>query len=287
MVSICEIGSMARSQSDMLSDKDLLAIGNPPELDAATAGYKSRGWNVARYSRLQFHEMARSHSLFVQHVKQDGRLVRDDQGFLRTTLKSYRPRNNYTEQLAVAIEPIRSIGELEPSYWGKLFQADILYVAVRNACILHRATVADPEFDFRSLIAWVSRTLGLNPSESNALLRLRPLKHAYRARSTNMDISDLSEAVDAAYKLADHWARLCGSSVGAHHFTNGYFEVRVLEGHLVRAFGPIYMDKLADGHELGELWATICNTDPYKPRPPHLQRWSKGVSEFLAREQGY
>jgi len=101
MVSICEIGSIARSQSDVLSDKDLLAIGDSPELDAATAGYKSLGWNIARYSRLQFYEMARSHALFVQHVKQDGRLVRDDQNFLRKTLKGYRPRSNYTEQLAV------------------------------------------------------------------------------------------------------------------------------------------------------------------------------------------
>jgi hypothetical protein len=160
-------------------------------------------------------------------------------------------------------------------------------VAVRNACILHRATVADPEFDFNSLIAWVSITLGLNASERSALLRLRPLKHAYRARSTNMEVSDLSEAFDAAHKLADNWARLCGSSLCAHNSSNGYFEVRALEGQLVCAVGPIYMDKLAPGHELRELWAAICSTDPYKPRPPHLQKWSKGVSEFLAREQGY
>lgn len=287
MVSICKIGSVARCQSDTLSDKDLLAVGDSSELDVVIAGYKSRGWNVAHYSKIQFHDMAESHSLFVQHVKQDGQLVRDDEDFLREILRRYRPRQNYIEQLAVAIEPIRSVAELEPSYWGKLFQSDILYVAVRNACILHRATVADPEFDFKRLIAWVSSTFGLDLSTRDALLRLRPLKHAYRARWPNVDVSDFSKIADAARKLAEYWACICGSGARVYEPSNGYFDVRALEGQLVRAVGPIYMDKLPPGHELGELWSTICSTDPYKPRPPHLQRWSSGVSDFLAQERDH
>jgi len=284
MVSICEIGSVARRESDVLSDKDLLAVGCSMEVEIAVSDYKKNGWNITHYSKSAFEAMARCHSLFIQHVKQDGQFVRDDQGYLRKILDGYRANKNYTKQLSTAIEPIRSLGEIEPGYWGKLFQADILYVAVRNACILHRASVAEPEFDFRRLIVWVSGTMGLSSSEREALLRLRSLKHAYRARCTTMDVSGISEVATTARKLADYWAQLSCSAVNEQEFSNGYFEVRALEGQLVRAVGPVYMDNLAGCHELAELWSTICNSDPYKPRPPHLQRWSQNVSDFLANQ---
>ena len=281
MVSICKIGSVARRESDILSDKDLLAVGSSAEVEIAVSGYEKSGWNITHYSKSSFEAMTRSGALFVQHVKQDGRLVRDDQGYLRKLLDSYRANQDYRKQLMAAIEPICSLGEVESGYWGKLFQADVLYVAVRNACILHRATVADPEFDFKRLIAWVSGAIGLTPSEKDSLLLLRSLKHAYRARSTTMDVSGVSKAANAARKLADYWGRLSCSAANEEKFSNGYFEVRALEGQLVRAVGPVYMDKLGGCHELAELWSTICSSDPYKPRPPHLERWSRSVSDFL------
>ncbi|PZX18418.1 hypothetical protein LX81_01049 [Palleronia aestuarii] len=282
MISICEIGSVARCESDILSDKDLLAVGCSVEAEMAVSDYKASGWNIAHYSWLEFNEMAQSQSLFVQHVKQDGRIVRDDQGYLRNLLDIYRPNCNYTEQLSSAIKPIRLFGGVESSYWGKLFQADILYVAVRNACILHRATVAEPEFDFKRLIDWASCIVGLTPAEKDTLLRLRLLKHAYRARCTAIDVSDLIEISSATRKLANYWAGLSCATENAKEVSNGYFEMRALEGQLVRAVGPVYMDKLDRSHELTELWSTICNSDPYKPRPPRLQKWSKNVSDFLA-----
>lgn len=287
MISICEIGSTARGQNDQLSDKDLLAIGSSHDVDIAVAKYRSSGWNVSRYSQTEFSEMARAHSLFVQHVKQEGVLVRDDQGFLQETLGAYRPSRDYTSKLAAAIDPIRSALEIEQSYWGKLFQADILYVSIRNACILHKATVAEPEFDFESLVVWMCGTIGLTQSDRNSLLRLRALKHAYRARLTNMDVSIIAEIASTARKLADYWTCFCGSSGSKFDLSNCYFEVRALEGQLIRAVGPVFMDELERGHELGELWATICSTDPYKPRPPHLQRWSKSVSDFLSNRQSH
>ncbi|TMV85437.1 hypothetical protein FGG78_20820 [Thioclava sp. BHET1] len=256
-------------------------------MEVAIEIYRINGWNVAEYSRRDFREMARSHSLFVQHVKQDGILVRDDQGFLQGTLNLYRPSLDYTDKLAAAINPIRSIRELEKSYWGKLFQADILYVSVRNACILYKATVSEPDFDFANLVAWISSETGLNLTEQNALLRLRSLKHAYRARMTNIDVSEVGHAAYIAQRLADYWESFCGPNGSTHALSNGYFEVRALEGELVRAVGPVYMDELGKYHELGELWSTICSTDPYRPRPPHLQRWSKSVSDFMCKQKSH
>jgi hypothetical protein len=284
MVSIYEIGSVARGSSDTLSDKDLLAVGCPVDVTNAVSCYVADGWNIAQYSRPEFEAMASSQSLFVQHVKQDGRAVRDDHGYLRSVLGRYNANENYIQQLPTAIDPILSLGETEQDYWALLLQADILYVAVRNACILHRATYASPDFDFRRLIEWVGEMSGLTSSEKEQLLLLRSLKHAYRERSTTIDVTDFPKAAKTAKKLATYWAYLSSSFINEQEYSNGYFEVRALEKQLVRAVGPIYMDELDGNHELAELWGTICNSNPYKPRPPRLSSWSKQVSDFLAKQ---
>lgn len=283
MVSIYEIGSVARASNDTFSDKDLLVVGCPLEVKKAVFSYVTDGWNIAQYSRLEFEAMASSQSLFVQHVKQDGRAVRDDQGYLRSVLDRYEVSQNYIQQLPAAIDPILSLGETEQDYWALLLQADILYVAVRNSCILHRATYASPDFDFKRLIEWVVGISGLSSSEEEGLLLLRSLKHAYRARKTTIDVSNVPDAVKAAKKLAAYWSKLSSSTISEQENSNGYFEVRALEKQLVRAVGPIYMDELHGNHELAELWGAICNSDPYKPRPPRLSRWSKQVSDFLEK----
>ncbi len=285
MISIYEIGSVARASSDTLSDKDLLAVGCPMEVKKAASPYIADGWNIAQYSRPEFETMASSQSLFVQHVKQDGRAVRDDHGYLKSVLDRYKANQNYLPQLPAAIEPIISLCESEQDYWALLLQADILYVSVRNACILHRATFASPEFDFKRLIEWIGRISGLTSSEEGELLNLRYLKHAYRSRSRTIDVSDVPSATKTAKKLAAYWANLSCSTINVQEHSNGYFEVRALEKQLVRAVGPIYMDELDGNHELAELWGTVCNSDPYKPRPPRLSRWSKQVSDFLEKKR--
>lgn len=285
MVSLYEIGSVARASNDTLSDKDLLAVGCPEELNNAVSRYVAEGWNVAQYSRLEFEQMASSQSLFVQHVKQDGQAIRDDQGYLRSLLDRYIAKRNYIRQLPAAISPIFSMGETESGYWARLLQADILYVAVRNSCILHRATCASPQFDFNILIEWVSGIVGLTSAEEEVLQRLRMFKHAYRARNATIDVSDIPEAARTAKKLAAYWADLSVSVGHEQEYSNGYFEVRALERQLVRAVGPTYMDSLDRTHDLAELWATICHSDPYKPRPPRLLHWTKQVSEFLTKQQ--
>jgi hypothetical protein len=284
MVSIYIIGSVAREANDTLSDKDLLAVGCPTEVESAISRYTSGGWNIAQFSKSEFEAMASSQSLFVQHVKQDGQVVRDDQGYLRKVLEGYQANQNYYRELATAIEPILSLGKLEVGYWGLLFQADILYVAVRNACILHRATDASPDFDFKRLVQWVGEMADLTTSEKESLLRLRSLKHAYRDRSAEADVAEVRDAAKAATKLAGYWQGLpCSTSTGQEP-SNGYFDVRALEGQLVRTVGPIYMDELDGNHELSELWGIICNSDPYKPRLEWLSLWSLQVSNFLAKQ---
>lgn len=283
MVSIYIIGSVARQAYDIISDKDMLAVGSPREIRKAISTYVEDGWNVSCFSRLDFEAMANSRSLFVQHVKQDGRVVRDDHGYLKSVLNQYKANSNYWSELRSAIEPIITLGKLSRDYWGLLFQADILYVATRNSCILHRATDASPEFDFKKLVQWIGGIVGLSAFEKERLLNLRSLKHSYRRRDTDADVSQVIEAAKIAKKLAVFWDALTHTTSSDKKPSNGYFEIRKLEEKLVNFVGPIYMDELDKRNELAEVWSAICNSGPYdKPKLECLPRWSEQVSDFLA-----
>lgn len=281
MVSICVIGSVARQTDDPLSDKDILAVGCPREIESSTYDYIEGGWNVSSFSTREFEEMAREHSLFVQHVKQDGQIVRDDFGYLHTLLKCYEPKQSYYDELSSAIGPLLFMDGISSSYWGLLFQADILYVAIRNACILHRATDASPNFDFAFLVEWIAEVVDLTEYELSLLLNLRKLKHAYRKRELTADPSCVQEIANVGSKLANNWSNIVRPSIRSIP-SNGYYEVRELEKRLVSTVGPIFMDSLSSDHQLYELWQVIRNPSVYdKPKLISLPMWERGVSDFL------
>ena len=282
MVSISIIGSAGRKSVDNLSDRDLLAIGDEDTVSHAVQPYTRMGWNVSRFSRDAFEEMAASQSLFVQHAKQDGRLVRDDGGYLRQLLDGFQITRSYHREVKEAVAPIFSIGAAEMCLWGRLFQADVLYVAVRNACILHRASVASPDFDFNRLVRWTADTAGLLDEDTERLLCLRRLKVAYRGRERLVDTSTVGGSIAAATKLARHLESATGSITGGEETSNGYFELRGLEQRLVTSVGPKFMDRLEAGHDLAELWRVICNPGAYtRPRLECVPDWTRSVNEFL------
>ena len=285
MLSISVIGSAGRKSVDSLSDRDLLAIGEAGAVSHAVQPYTRMGWNVSRFSRDEFEEMAASQSLFVQHAKQDGRLVRDDGGYLREILGGFQITKAYHREVREAVAPIFSIGAAEKCLWGRLFQADVLYVAVRNACILHRASVASPDFDFNRLVRWAAGAADLSAEDTEHLLRLRRLKVAYRRRESLVDTSTVGDSIAAATKLALHLKNAARSSAGGGETSNGYFELRGLERRLITSVGPTFMDGLGAGDDLAELWSVICNPGAYaRHRLECLPGWTRAVNGFLEEQ---
>ncbi|MEP4032210.1 hypothetical protein [Roseibium polysiphoniae] len=283
MVSVSIIGSLARQSGDQFSDKDLLAIGETREFDHVISQYKNSGWNVSCYSKSEFETMARAGSLFVQHVKQDSLSLIDDDGYLRLILSDYRTKDSYLSDIRNALMPIVLIGKPEVSYWGQLFQADMMFVALRNACIYYKATVDLPEFDYANLISWICQISGLSLQETDLLLQLRYLKYAYRNRVVDAEVLDVPSAIGVAKKLAGFLINTTNHTNGNLGESNGYYEVRALEKMLVCSVGPVRMDKLSKNHPLSELWSVVCNPSMYdKPKPNSLPSWSRLVSAFLS-----
>ena len=285
MISVCIIGSCARGSSDEWSDRDLLAVGCEAEVRNVSERKRSEGWNVAEFTQRQFEHIAFDKSLFVQHVKQDGRIIRDDNYFLQNILGQYERKSSYLDEIFDAAKPIMLVSSPPRNYWSALFKADVLYVTIRNLCILHRATISEPVFDYRELVNWISPQIPLSERERNSLVRLRNYKSAYRDRLFGVDLADARLAFKTADKLYAFWMALAPLASSRNRRSNGYYEVRRLEGILVSEIGPLMLDGLGPNHVLYELWSVICNPSGYRdPRPKRLPVWTEAVSDFLSQE---
>lgn len=268
MLSICIIGSNARRTADALSDRDVLLVGpQDAELDRVLTTWSARGWNASVFDRPSFCRLADVQSLFVQHVKQEGRIVRDDHGYLSATLASYVPKPDYQGERNDALRQALAIPPPNNDYWHDLCVADITYVLFRNAAILHLGSGGKYCFGFDELVAEIADEFGLKASEASSLLALRSGKHCYRARvlgHSGLVWLDLARYTIA--KVATAMGDLRQSSVRAGTTTDDYFLQRLEELELVRLFSPIALDGIGVENPLYARWQKIKGAGGY-PRP--------------------
>lgn len=84
-------GSQARGTADSQSDVDVLQL-----VDHAPAPYSVASANVTQYLPTHLTAMAKSGSLFVLHLRLEGRILSDPYGILRGCLDAYVPPADYT-----------------------------------------------------------------------------------------------------------------------------------------------------------------------------------------------
>lgn len=256
MLSICIIGSQARQTADDLSDRDVLFVAPASKvLDAVSANWRSKGWNVSVFDRFAFRRLAEVQSLFVQHVKQEGRIVRDDDGFLACTFDGFSPRTDYLGERNDALRHIAALPPVNGKYWHDLCLADVTYVFFRNAAILHLASSGRYCFGFKELVAAVASEFGFELSEQRAVLALRKLKHAYRQRLLDApDLALLTAAQAAISRFHAALSDLHQSSIEDGTTTNEYLLQRLEELSFASTFTPPVLDALGPNDPLFERW---------------------------------
>ena len=268
MFSVCIIGSEARRTQDRLSDRDVLLVGRPTaELRCAHEAWQERGWNVSVFDRLAFSRLAEVQSLFVQHVKLEGRLVRDDEAYLQSTLEAYRPKPDYVGERNDALRAVGCLPHPSGNYWHDLCLGDIVSVLCRNAAILHFATSGRYCFGFEELVGAMTAEFDLGCEEEAGLLALRRMKYSYRARiDGDPSLAALPKALDAVRQMAIKMGDLRTSSVEAGITSDDYLRQRLMELEFVRESNPLVLDRLPKGHALETSWQAIKGAGGY-PRP--------------------
>ena len=181
--SICIFGSAARSSRDEISDRDVLVVAdNWEKRQRLVEKWSKGGWSVASYSPKRVATMIGAGSLFVQHLKLEGILIGDRDGWLRDALgsaeakKSYEVDANNSVFLALPIERFAS----EELLHNNLIVSDLAYVAFRNFGICYLADRGLMVFDYHTIVESVGKEFGLSLSELRLMHSLRAGKVAYR-----------------------------------------------------------------------------------------------------------
>ena len=266
MESVCIFGSSARGKADALSDKDVLVVSDSYERRTALRSeWAQKGWSVASYLPARLGAISAEGGLFVQHLKQEGLIVSDPQGWLSCLLNAYQPKESYFSDFIRSIKLLRPLDRQLSRRWELLFAADVLYVFVRNAGIYELASRKIYEFSYERIISCLSERRCISKESVDALLRLRILKSSYRERTENCESSDeLYVAIEAVRSMfgisidpvlpVNYRVRFCD---------NRYSVLRDLEARLVGTFDIRKLDSFAVDGKIDAYWRMINDPRAY------------------------
>ena len=218
------------------------------------------------FSRPSFRRMADVKALFIQHLKQEGITVRDDEGFLQAVFSSYQPKLSYSTELSEVIYNLNRLPAFGEKYWINVCLGDIYYVFFRNMAVLYLASNGVYKFEYAHLVQALVEKYDLDQPCCAALLKLREIKHAYRTRQRVRQIVPCLKLVQEVIAIVGDSTKSKGS-VGSVCTTNDYFLLRIEELELVSKYDPRELDKMPPYDPRYAAWHLIRNSGGYpKPR---------------------
>ncbi len=266
--SVCIFGSAARSSTDVMSDRDVLVVGDDDQRRRQLVRrWRAAGWSVASYSPTRLSKMSSAGSLFVQHLRLEGIIIADNNGWLAGTLRGADKKETYevealkSAELALPIErfPAETLIRDVP------LVADLAYVALRNFGICYLADRGDIIFDYREIVRRLSHEYRLCRAEQRLAQSLRALKVAYRegrawgsACDTVDDLRSLLSKIFEHHPLNEIFANSPVRELGS-----GYATLRDFEAAVVRMLGDVEIAGNREPCGLGRLWKMIRDPRTY------------------------
>ena len=288
--SVCIFGSFARSTTDELSDRDVLVVcDDSVRRNGVVEYWQSRGWAVSAYSPSRLLKTIEAGSLFVQHLRLEGIILEDKNGWLGDQLKRAQAKKSYeidamrSVLLAVPIERFEADDLIE----GNLVVADLAYVAIRNFGICYLANKKRYIFDYSEIVNYLGIEFGLNAQEVQILDTLRNGKAAYR---DGRDFGDVRGTIGELRDILSIFfvdRPLVEIDVGAQvrDLGGGYAILRDFEAFVVARFGCNGLVAERVLKYLDCVWRWIMDPRAYCWNIRHVDRMHlNGLQRFLERE---
>ena len=235
-ISVCFFGSAARSSTDPLSDRDVLVTARSLK---ATRPYvrelESKGCSVALFSHARLKRMVAAGSLFVQHLKMEGKIIQDSEHWLEDCLGGFSPKNSYEEDINKSFDLIRPLERLMDESSSCQLASDLGYVFIRNYAINRLACQRVYLFDYRSILEELQGRQRFSDLCLNRLIDLRKGKHAYRAGMSHVSKKSLGHEVASSILEACPELNLeaVSSSTNIRRFNLPYATLRDCEAALL------------------------------------------------------
>lgn len=283
-VSICVFGSSARDSADELSDRDVLVVGTKiGHVRGVANKWRDNGWSVSIYSRKRFQSLADAGSLFVQHLRQEGKIVTDQADWLRNTLDAYRPKQCYKDDTLASYELARPIERIWQRNIKVGLAADLGYVFLRNFGIYKCAQDGVYLFDYFEILEELQAKLKFSDQCRNGLSLLRKGKHNYRSGITDFaneqsakQVADLLMEVCTGLRL-----RSLTANAPIRNFTSSYAVLRDCEAALI-ANGLSHSEGSPSWPELQNVWRVIRKPRDYSWQVRSIdQAWINTVNRIF------
>lgn len=249
--SIALYGSCARGDTDRISDSDLLIVDSDPKvLSSAEKIFHSLGFSCTAYTWDRLFHMSKHGSLFLQHLKNESIILKDDNSRLDIFLRMFKTRIDYSKDIEATKEIISITGTIinrKPSIGWAL---DVLAVAVRNLGILELANRGQYVFSLATIYDKLSDVGLLTSSDIQKLMPLRLYKSHYRSQCYNR-LPDLAElkliqrTISKSFGIDFDVNTLTRNKLILNFLTNSerhkdkYCRFRLIEGATIACFDSI------------------------------------------------
>lgn len=191
--SIVEFGSKSRGTSDQYSDNDLLVVTeNKAGFDYSILEKYTTNeeYSISYYNYDKLKFLANSGSLFLLHLKKEGKVIEDQNQRFEKIIENYRPKESYFEEIDKTKRHLDFVTYIPISDIGKYWFCDCIYVLLRNFLVFDSANKKDYIFSYLDLLKGIFSEGLINASEYENLKELRVIKQSYRARNLNQISSD-------------------------------------------------------------------------------------------------
>ncbi len=173
MVEAWLYGSAARGDADELSDVDVLVVAEPAERPDVSSLKIPSTASLSRYTWPEIDSMIEYGSLFLHHVKREGRpLLEEDPPRLRRLLDqlpAYARANQELDSFRQVVADVEASAKMDHS---PQFEFAVLGTAARHAAILGCYFLGTPEFGRRKPFRVLLPQLGYDEHEIAGFERL-------------------------------------------------------------------------------------------------------------------
>lgn len=194
-------GSAGRGDSDALSDRDILIIDRDIEvLNRRRLILESIGYSVATYTWKKIQRLSDQGALFIQHLKLESVVLRDEGRCFKNLMTEFSPRQSYREDILNNFNMASVVATYPATKKGALWTADVLYVCLRNFGVLKLAERKKFVFSYNAILECLVNDSVLNAASVKSLAYLRVLKNSYRS-GVDVDYNHIHETLSAALEF--------------------------------------------------------------------------------------
>ena len=201
-------GSAARGDHDAFSDRDLLIVSDDDDiLSTLKSNYAAQGWSCTAYSWDRLQHAADYGSLFVQHLKQESKIIRDPQDRLAHLLANFTANASYKREADGAASLLGELTETLPQCdAGPMWALDVLFVGFRSLAVAKLADEGIYSFANSDILNGLIRLGSLRQIDAYRLRPLRKYKSLYRMGKFDNQVDWVSTY--GLIRLIDHVFRL-------------------------------------------------------------------------------